>query len=115
MNVRSLFARPLPGESLRVGSGYELQGVAWDDGSGIARVEVSTDGGVRWTDASLDRDLGRFSWRRWRSTWTPSERGTATLVVRATSQAGERQESKPRWNRSGYMKNDPERLEVEVT
>jgi len=114
MNVRSLFVHPRVGEKLAAGAMTELEGVAWDSGSGIARVEVSTDGGSSWQDARLERDLGPFSWRRWRAVWMPKDRGPATVVARATSVLGDRQESKPRWNRSGYMKNDPERVDVEI-
>jgi len=115
MNVGSLFARPGPGEKVASNAPFELQGVAWDSGSGIARVEVSTDGGASWQDASLDRDLGPFSWRRWRSVWVPTRKGPATVTARATSVGGEVQLAQPRWNRAGYMKNDPERIVVEVT
>jgi DMSO/TMAO reductase YedYZ molybdopterin-dependent catalytic subunit len=115
MNVRSLFVHPRAGEKLTGGAMTELEGVAWDNGSGIARVEVSTDGGTTWQDARLERDLGPFSWRRWRAVWMPRDKGPATVVARATSGLGERQEGKPRWNRSGYMKNDAERVDVEIT
>ena len=115
MNVRSLFVPPRPGETLARGAMVELQGVAWDGGTGIARVETSVDGGASWQDARLEQDLGPFSWRRWRSVWMPREAGPATVLARATSAAGESQQARPRWNRSGYMKNDPERLDVVVT
>ena len=36
------------------------RGVAWDGGYGIARVEVSEDGGRTWRAAQLGADLGRF-------------------------------------------------------
>jgi hypothetical protein len=93
----------------------ELQGLAWDAGTGIARVELSFDGGATWTDARLEQGLGPFAWRRWRAVWMPGETGPASVLARATSVLGERQESKPRWNRSGYMRNEPERLDVVIT
>jgi sulfite dehydrogenase len=115
MNVRSLFVPRPAGETVARGAMVELQGVAWDGGTGIARVETSVDGGASWQDARLERDLGPFSWRRWRSVWMPKEAGHATVLARATNVLGEKQEARPRWNRSGYMKNDPERLELVVT
>jgi hypothetical protein len=115
MNVGSLFSRPRAGDPIAANAPCELQGVAWDSGSGIARVEVSTDGGTSWNDAALEESLGPYSWRRWRSVWKPAQKGRATLAVRATSVKGETQGDKPRWNRAGYMKNDPERIDVEVT
>jgi DMSO/TMAO reductase YedYZ molybdopterin-dependent catalytic subunit len=115
MNVRSIVARPQPGETIARGALHEIEGLAWDGGSGVARVEVSTDGGASWSDARLERDLGRHAWRRWRAVWMPKDPGPVTIVARCTSASGERQEAKPRWNRAGYMKNDPERVDVEVT
>jgi DMSO/TMAO reductase YedYZ molybdopterin-dependent catalytic subunit len=115
MNVRSLFARPLGGETLRRGEAFAIEGVAFDSGSGIARVEVSTDGGASFRAADLGTDLGGYSFRRWRATWTPVTAGPATLVVRATSASGETQRTARRWNRAGYMKNEPERVEVMVS
>lgn len=114
MNVRSLFVPPRPGETLRRGAMVELEGVAWDGGSGIRRVEVSFDHGAAWHDARLDQDLGPFAWRRWRAVWMPEASGPATVLVRATSVAGEEQDAKPRWNRGGYLRNEPERLDVVV-
>ena len=115
MNVRSLFAKPLAGEKIARGVACGVEGVAFDGGSGIARVELSTDDGASFRDAQLGDDLGKYSWRRWRATWTPTTAGAASLVVRATSVAGEVQRATPRWNRAGYLKNDPDRVAVTVT
>jgi DMSO/TMAO reductase YedYZ molybdopterin-dependent catalytic subunit len=114
MNVRSLFVPPRAGETFTRGTMAELQGVAWDGGAGIAHVELSFDGGATWQEARLERDLGPFAWRRWRAVWMPQEAGRATVLARATSVSGERQEQKPRWNRGGYMRNEAERLDVVV-
>lgn len=113
MNVRSLFVRPEPGERLSARESFEIQGIAFDGGSGIREVEVSVDGGAHWTAAKLDADLGRYSWRRWRFAWTPPAAGRYQLQVRAVSQDGE-QQSTTHWNRSGYMRNVIEHTEVEV-
>jgi sulfite dehydrogenase len=115
MNVRSLFVPPRADETLRRGVMVELQGVAWDGGTGIGRVELSFDGGAAWHDARLERDLGPFAWRRWRGVWMPDAAGPARVLVRATGMGGERQEERPRWNRGGYMRNEPERLDVVIT
>jgi sulfite dehydrogenase len=115
MPVRSLFARPAAGERLAAGAPYVVEGVAFDGGSGIARVEVSTDGGASWRDAALGDDLGRHSFRRWRLPWTPSAPGPASLVARATSASGEAQRPAPGWNRAGYLRNVYERVEVQVS
>ena len=115
LDVRSLVVSPKPGAHLQVGSPCAMEGVAFDGGSGIARVEVSVDGGTSWKDAALDADLGRYSFRRWRLTWAPTQPGLATIAVRATSASGERQRPTPQWNRAGFMRNVYERVPVVVS
>jgi sulfite dehydrogenase (cytochrome) subunit A len=112
-NVRSIFVRPEPNEVWHAGIRNEIEGVAFDSGYGIRRVEVSTDGGASWVDARLDPELGKYSWRRWRMLWTPAKRGQYRLVARATNAVGETQ-SKEQWNRSGFMWNVIQELDVKV-
>lgn len=112
MPVRSVFVSPEPGGSLAAGSAVE--GVAFDAGSGIAKVEVSADGGKTWETARLvGADMGKYAWRRWAyDVKLPS--GTHTLMARATSNGGETQPAEPRWNRSGYARNVIEKLTVTI-
>jgi hypothetical protein len=114
MTVRSFFTSPTQGGEIPSGRPCELVGIAFDGGSGIRTVEVSADGGVSWSPATLGPDLGRFSFRRWRLRWTPSGRGPQRLSVRATSRDGQTQPSEPGWNRGGYMRNVIEELIVSV-
>jgi len=113
MTVRSLFVRPEPGEAVAAGAPFEVQGLAMDSGKGIARVEVSTDGGKTWAGAKLDAEIGKYSWRRWRFNWTPP-RGAHRLTARATNAAGEAQQT-AQWNRSGYARNVIESVDVTVS
>ena len=87
--------------------------LAMDDGTGIRRVEVSTDGGNVWSDAKLDRDLGRYSWRRWRFSWTPKLPGPHRLMACATNASDETQVTE-QWNRSGYQRCVIEHVDVTV-
>src|SRR5580700_7400817 len=59
--VNSLIVSPQAGARLRRGAHAELCGKAWDNGAGIAAVEVSSDGRRSWREATLGRDLGRFA------------------------------------------------------
>jgi sulfite dehydrogenase len=113
MTVRSLFAAPLAGQKVPAGKAYEVQGVAMDSGRGINKVEVSADGGKTWAEAKLDKELGKYSWRRWRHQWTPAAAGKYRLMVRATNAAGEGQ-TLTQWNRSGYARNVVESVDVTV-
>jgi DMSO/TMAO reductase YedYZ molybdopterin-dependent catalytic subunit len=114
MNVRSFFVRPEPGTSVSVGAPCLLDGIAFDGGSGIQRVEVSTDGGTSWRETELGRDLGPYSFRRWRLNWRPEQVGQHRLLVRATSRSGETQPATAGWNRAGYMRNVIEEMAVDV-
>jgi sulfite dehydrogenase len=114
MVVRSLIVRPEPGESVKAGQPFELDGIAFDGGSGIKQVEVSTDGGKTWAAAKLGDDLGKYSFRRWKLSWTPQP-GEHTVMVRATSNDNETQPAEPKWNRSGYARNVIESLRVTAT
>jgi sulfite dehydrogenase len=115
MNVRSFFVSPAPDTQVVHGQIQLLDGIAFDGGSGIRSVEVSLDGGQSWQPADLGDDLGPFSFRRWRLAWRPSRTGRHQLQVRATSRADETQPSQAGWNRSGYMRNVIEELDVDVT
>lgn len=113
MPVRSIMVQPEPHEKLSANQAYEIEGVAFDGGAGIKRVEVSTDGGATWNDATLGNELGKYSWRRWRLNWTPNKTGDYKLLVRATNAAGETQRASF-WNRSGYLRNVIEETHVTV-
>src|ERR1700722_16426330 len=51
--VNSLVTSPTPGSRLRRGRPAQLTGWAWDGGSGIATVEISSDAGLSWRAAAL--------------------------------------------------------------
>lgn len=113
-SLRSLFIRPEPGEKIPMGQTFKVEGLAFDSGIGISNVEVSLDRGRQWQPAQLsDNDLGRFSWRRWYFDWKPNSAGVHTLMVRATNKDGEEQ-CINQWNKSGYMRNVIEQLDVPV-
>ncbi|MGQ0576971.1 MAG: molybdopterin-dependent oxidoreductase [Pseudonocardia sp.] len=65
-----------------------LAGTAHGGDRGISRVEVSTDGGRTWTDATITYPGTRLSWALWRHDWRPALAGATTVVVRATDGDG---------------------------
>jgi DMSO/TMAO reductase YedYZ molybdopterin-dependent catalytic subunit len=111
--TRAVFVTPESSAQLKKDSPVEIQGIAVDDGTGIRRVEVSTDGGRTWADAALDRVIDKYSWRRWRMTWRPTQVGHYSLQFRATNAAGETQTSYE-WNHGGYCRNVIQTIDVEV-
>jgi DMSO/TMAO reductase YedYZ molybdopterin-dependent catalytic subunit len=114
MTVRSFFTTPASYAEVPVGRPCEVDGIAFDGGSGIRSVEVSVDGGSTWGGTTLDPDLGRYSFRRWRFVWTPPVRGTQRLLVRAIARDGQTQPLEAGWNRGGYMRNVIEELTATV-
>lgn len=112
MNVRSFIASPADGATVPAGRVTLLKGIAFDEGSGIRKVEVSTNGGHGWQPAELGRDLGRYSFREWSARWTPAKAGHYQLMVRAVSNRGASQAVEPLWNSGGYLRNVVEHVEV---
>jgi len=103
--VRSFITSVLNGGRLPSGRPVELKGIAFDAGAGIRKVEVSVDGGQQWREAVLGSDLGRFSFREWKTTVTFARKGKAVLMVRATNRNGEGQPASADWNPAGYRRH----------
>jgi hypothetical protein len=103
--VNSVITSHADGARVRRGAPIVLKGLAWDAGAGIRRVEVSRDGGRVWEAAELGADLGRFSFRPWQYTTTPSATGVLALMARATNGQGTTQVSELIFNNPGYHNN----------
>jgi sulfite dehydrogenase (cytochrome) subunit A len=114
MNVRSFVTTPEAGSIVAAGRTVEVDGIAFDGGSGIRGVELSGDDGTTWAGAVLGDDLGRYSFRRWRYRWTPVSRGNYRLRSRATAGDGQVQPQNVGWNRGGFMRNAVEEVPIHV-
>ncbi len=77
------------GDTVSAGT-VPVGGVAWAPTRGIERVEVSTDGGETWNDATLAAQLDADVWRQYVYYWE-AQAGEYTLKVRATDGEGETQ------------------------
>ncbi len=75
------------------GDAVTVAGIAFAGSRGIAKVELSFDGGDSWRDATLEDAAGPLTWRRWAVRWLPNAPGPYTLLVRATDGRGDRQTS----------------------
>jgi len=73
------------------GDAVWLGGWAFAGSRGVARVELSDDGGTSWTPAAVKESLGANCWQFWQATWTPRAPGEYRLLVRALDGAGELQ------------------------
>ncbi|MGC4190210.1 MAG: molybdopterin-dependent oxidoreductase [Thermomicrobiales bacterium] len=72
----------------------EIGGIAFAGDRGIAKVEVSTDGGETWQEATIAENPSPegLSWVLWTLPWNPAS-GAYTLVVRAMDGTGALQTS----------------------
>jgi sulfite dehydrogenase len=112
MRVRSFLTSVADGATIRPGPA-DLRGIAFDGGSGIKRVELSTDGGTTWRDAVLEADYGKYSFRRWHAPLT-ARAGKLAIAVRATANDGAVQPAVQGWNPAGYLRNAVETYAVTV-
>ena len=103
--LNAVLTRPGPNEALRPGT-VRLQGYAYSGGGrAVGRVEVSTDAGATWADATLGGDGSRWTWRLW-SLDADLAAGVYEILVRASD--GEREQPRSvteTWNFKGYLHN----------
>ncbi|MCX8103718.1 MAG: sulfite oxidase [Candidatus Bipolaricaulota bacterium] len=121
--VNSFFTSHAGGETIQAGE-ILLTGIAYSGETGIAQVEVSTDGGQMWRpaqivrpDASVPIQQRAWMWYHWEFRWQASA-GTHTLLCRATDWLGRTQPADQRdvpWNPLGYNYNAIQRITVTVT
>lgn len=87
MDAKSVITRPSAGHRLTVHGFYPIVGLAWSGRGAIRRVEVSTDGGTTWQDATLDEPARDRALTRFHSGWVWS--GEPTVILsRATDSTG---------------------------
>ncbi|MGI9304633.1 MAG: sulfite oxidase [Gammaproteobacteria bacterium] len=90
-----------------------LTGRAWSGRCEITRVEVSTDDGENWRDATLCDPVSEHAWRSWRYEWNATP-GEYVLRVRATDETGAAQPDQQFWTHSGMGNNMAQRVELAV-
>jgi DMSO/TMAO reductase YedYZ molybdopterin-dependent catalytic subunit len=90
-----------------------LTGRAWTGRGGVARVEVSEDGGAAWLEAQLEPEVSPYAWRGWSFQWE-ARPGRYVLCVRATDTQGQVQPLTQPWNFQGMGNNMVQRVPVVV-
>ena len=83
---QSVIVAPAPGGAWQRNADLEIRGWAWAD-DGVARVDISADGGKSWSAAALEPREDR-SWQRFAMSWCPTASGPITLCSRTTSVGG---------------------------
>jgi sulfite oxidase len=107
---------PADGETVAAGP-VDVRGYAFAGGERyVARVDVSLDGGVSWSQAELLDDLGPWAWRHWRLTVDLAP-GEHEILVRAwdSSAATQPEDEAALWNPKGYVNNARPRVRVRAS
>jgi sulfane dehydrogenase subunit SoxC len=86
MDAKSIITRPAAPSRITRGW-HEISGLAWSGRGKIARVDVSTDGGKQWIEASLQEPVLSKAHTRFRLMWEWDGRA-ATLMSRAVDDTG---------------------------
>jgi sulfane dehydrogenase subunit SoxC len=87
MEAKSVVTFPSGGQTLPARGLYELTGLAWSGRGAITRVEVTTDGGRTWRDASLQEPRLPLALTRFRLPWRFEGR-EAIVASRAVDETG---------------------------
>ena len=88
MPPKSVITFPSGGQQLQGRGFYEITGLAWSGAGAVRRVEVSTDGGRTWKDASLQQPIYRIAHTRFRFPWN-WDGEEAVLQSRCTDELGQ--------------------------
>jgi len=112
MVPRSFITNLRDNATIRRGAPVKVRGIAFGGDTGVKQISFSADGGASWRNAVLDKDYGRYSFRRWHTSFVPSEAGAYKLLVNATNSNNLAQPSSPTWNPGGYMLNVIEQVTV---
>ncbi|WP_304546368.1 molybdopterin-dependent oxidoreductase [Sulfurimonas microaerophilic] len=116
MNVKSVIGYPENGMKVYHNSHLVVRGVAFDDGTGIRDVMISTDEGKTWEKALLKQGNGRYSYTEFRYAFKPNKYGKLSFMAKAINRLGEEQPFAKdiKWNHGGYKYNGIDVVTVEV-
>ena len=114
MVPRSFFTNVAEGSSFPASTPFSVRGIAFGGDDGVARVELSSDGGKSWQPTTLGKDYGKYSFRQWEAKLA-LDKGNHALMIRSTSLTGDNQPPSPNWNTSGFMRNVIETVQVAAT
>jgi sulfane dehydrogenase subunit SoxC len=85
---KSVITFPSGGQQLPGKGFYEISGLAWSGGGAVAKVEVSTDGGRRWTNAEIKGTAQRMAHARFGLPWNWDGKETQ-ILSRCTDELGQ--------------------------
>ena len=105
MVPRSFITNLKAGAAIHAGAATAVRGIAFGGDAGVSRVDFSADGGKSWSAATLGKDEGKYSFRRWEAAFTAPAKGSYVLMVRCANADGATQPDQANWNPAGFMRN----------
>ena len=105
MVPRSFITNLKDGASVPTGASNLARGIAFGGDTGVAKVDLSSDGGKSWQPTKLGADKGKYSFRQWETEFTLADKGSHSLMVRCTNSANVVQPDMPNWNGGAFMRN----------
>ena len=112
--LTSQIAHPVIHQQTRAGEVCRVYGAAWNAGTPIEKVEVSTDGGVTWNLAEFDGTAEDHAWRLWHWDWIPGTIGHHVLMSRASDRDGRTQPAQHNQDYESYIIDHTISIPVEV-
>jgi DMSO/TMAO reductase YedYZ molybdopterin-dependent catalytic subunit len=100
IQVKSVITSLSDGAVVRRGN-IEVRGLAWSGFGSVTSVQLSSDAGANWTDASLEAHGSSYDWTLWRASVNLQQVGPVELVCRAVDAADNAQPAE----------RDPQRLD----
>ena len=114
IQVKSQIAQPTLGDVVPADKTVKVTGAAWAGEADVTKVDVSTDGGKHWEEASLVGDKNPFCWRLWEYEWKSPKAGKAVLMSRASDSKGRTQPMQRNPDFRAYMISHVLPVEIEV-
>jgi sulfite oxidase len=114
MPVRSIITNPANGSKLPAGTReVKLRGASWAGDFTVRRVEISTNYGMTWQSADLEKLKNKYDWQRWTGAVRLPRDGYYEIWARAQDSLGLMQPHvAPNWNPGGYGGNPMHRVAV---
>jgi DMSO/TMAO reductase YedYZ molybdopterin-dependent catalytic subunit len=102
------------GQAIAFDRSIPLGGIAMGGDCGVAKVDVSTDGGRTWYKTTLGPDHGKYGFRRWDAQVPLPRPRRVALMSRCWNTAGVAQPMTPIWNPGGFMRGNIETTNIVV-